>query len=56
MHLVQGRYDVVCPVATAWEVHKALPHSTLTIVTDAGHSMGEVGIAKELVDITNKYK
>ena len=54
--MVQGRYDVVCPVSTAWEVHRALPHSTLTIVTDAGHSMGEVGIARELVNITNKYK
>jgi hypothetical protein len=35
---------------------KALPQSKLVIVPDAGHSMGEVGIAKELVDITNKYR
>jgi len=56
VHIVQGRYDVVCPAVSAWELHKELPHSTLAIVPDAGHSMGEVGIAKELVDITNKYK
>merc|ERR1712215_148037 len=56
VHIVQGRYDVVCPAVSAWELHQALPHSTLSIVPGAGHSMGEVGIAKELVDITNQYK
>ena len=54
--IVQGRYDVVCPATSAWELHQALPQSKLVIVPDAGHSMGEVGIAKELVDITNKYR
>jgi len=56
VHIVQGRYDVVCPAVSAWELHQAVPHSSLAIVADAGHSMGEVGIAKELVAITNKYK
>ena len=56
VHIVQGRYDVVCPATSAWELHKAVPHSTLAIVPDAGHSMGEVGIARELVNITNNYK
>jgi len=54
--IVQGRYDVVCPAKSAWELHQALPQSKLVIVPDAGHSMGEIGIAKELVDITNKYR
>ena len=54
--IVQGRYDVVCPARSAWELHQALPQSKLVIVPDAGHSMGEVGIAKELVDITNRYR
>jgi len=54
--IVQGRYDVVCPATSAWELHQALPQSKLVIVPDAGHSMGEVGIAKQLVDITNKYR
>ena len=51
--IVQGRYDVVCPVKSAWELHKALPNSDLRIIADAGHSMGEVGIARELVDVTD---
>ena len=54
--IVQGRYDVVCPAKSAWELHQAVPHSKLVIIPDAGHSMGEVGIAEELVKITNKYR
>ena len=56
MDIVQGRYDVVCPAKSAWELHQAAPHSNLVIVPDAGHSMGEVGIAQELVNITNKHR
>jgi proline iminopeptidase len=52
--IVQGRYDVVCPAKSAWELHKALPNSNLIIVPDAGHSMGEVSIARELVITTDK--
>lgn len=55
MDIVQGRYDVVCPATSAYELHQAVPHSNLTIIPDAGHSMGEVGIAKQLVSITDKY-
>ena len=51
--IVQGRYDVVCPTRSAWELHKALPQSNLIIVADAGHSMGEVSIARELVAATD---
>jgi len=51
--IVQGRYDMVCPVKSAWELHKQLPNSTLHIVPDAGHSMGEVPIAKALVEATD---
>lgn len=36
--IVQGRYDMVCPPKTAWELHKALPESRMFIVPDAGHS------------------
>jgi len=56
MDIVQGRYDVVCPAKSAWELHQAAPHSNLVIIPDAGHSMGEVGIAQELVNITNKHR
>ena len=54
--IVQGRYDVVCPARSAWELHKAMPNSTLILVPDAGHSMGEVSIARELVALTNSYR
>ena len=39
--IVHGRYDVVCPVANAWELHAAWPGSELHIVADAGHAMSE---------------
>lgn len=55
-NIVQGRYDVVCPARSAWELHKALPSSNLIIVQDAGHSMGEVSIARELVAITDSFR
>jgi proline iminopeptidase len=54
--IVQGRYDVVCPARSAWELHQALPNSKLTIVPDAGHSMGEVSIARELVAATDALR
>ena len=51
--IVQGRYDVVCPAKSAWELHKVLPNSTLILVPDSGHSMGEVSIAHHLVEATD---
>lgn len=35
--IIQGRYDVVCPPQTAWELHKAWPGSRLFMIPDAGH-------------------
>lgn len=46
--IVQGRYDALCPSATAWELHRAWPEARFHIVADAGHSMFEPGIAKAL--------
>ena len=54
--IVQGRYDVVCPARSAWELHKALPESQLHIIPDAGHSMGEETIAQALVQAMNALK
>ncbi|WP_320665010.1 prolyl aminopeptidase [Prochlorococcus sp. MIT 1223] len=51
--IIQGRYDVVCPVRSAWDLRKALPNSKLVIVDDAGHSMRERGITTELLRATN---
>lgn len=47
-HIVQGRYDIVCPIETAHRLHLAWPQSTLDVVADAGHSGMEPGIAKAL--------
>jgi proline iminopeptidase len=53
--LVQGRYDVVCPAKSAWDLHAAWPESTLIIVPDAGHSASEPGIIHELVRATDRF-
>jgi proline iminopeptidase len=53
--IVQGRYDVVCPMRSAWDLHKAWPEATLRIVPDAGHSAFEPGIARELVLATDGF-
>ena len=53
--IVQGRYDLVTPAATAWALHQAWPGSKLEIVPAAGHATGEPGIAKALVAATDWF-
>jgi proline iminopeptidase len=53
--IVQGRFDVVCPLRSAWDLHKAWPEADLRIVPDAGHSAFEVSIARELVKATDRF-
>jgi proline iminopeptidase len=53
--IVQGRFDVVCPARSAWDLHKVWPESDLRIVPDAGHSAFEPGIARELVKATDRF-
>jgi proline iminopeptidase len=53
--IVQGRYDVVCPMKSAWDLHRAWPEADLRIVPDAGHSAFEPGILSELVAATDRY-
>ncbi|HIK54311.1 MAG TPA: prolyl aminopeptidase [Synechococcales cyanobacterium M55_K2018_004] len=53
--IVQGRYDVVCPMVTAWELHKAWPEAEFLVVADAGHSMNEPGIRSALLDATDRF-
>ncbi len=54
--IVQGRYDVVCPPQSAWELHKAWPGSRLVVVPDAGHSANEPGITSALVEATDGFR
>ena len=54
-HIVQGRYDVVCPAESAWELHRAWPESNLHIIQDAGHSLSESGIRSKIIEITDSF-
>tara|TARA_B100000809_G_C15045540_1_gene497104 strand:- start:343 stop:1290 length:948 start_codon:yes stop_codon:yes gene_type:complete len=53
--IIQGRYDMVCPIRSAWDLHNKWENSNLIIVPDAGHSMLEEGIQKKLVEYTNLF-
>ena len=53
--IVHGRYDVVTPVRTAWELAAAWPDADLRIVPDSGHAMTEPGIIRELVAATRTF-
>ncbi|HEX8012196.1 MAG TPA: prolyl aminopeptidase [Casimicrobiaceae bacterium] len=54
--VVQGRYDIVCPIRTADDLHRAWPEAEYVIVPDAGHSAREPGIARELVAATDRFR
>ena len=54
--IIQGRYDIVCPVRSAWDLKKKLKNAELIIVDDAGHSLSEKGITKELLKAVNDLK
>ena len=54
--IVQGRYDAVCPILSAEDLHRAWPEAEYIIVPDAGHSAREPGIARELVAATDRFR
>jgi proline iminopeptidase len=54
--IVQGRYDVVCPMMSAWDLHRAWPEAELKIIPDAGHSATEPGISSALVEATDGFR
>jgi proline iminopeptidase len=53
--IVQGRYDVVCPMRSAWDLHRAWPEADFRIVPDAGHSALEPGNTHELISATDRF-
>jgi len=53
--IVQGRYDVICPMRSAWDLHRAWPEAALRVIDDAGHSAFEPGTATELVQATDHF-
>ncbi|HET7931700.1 MAG TPA: prolyl aminopeptidase [Rhodanobacteraceae bacterium] len=54
--IVQGRHDVVCPMRSAWDLHRAWPQAALEIIADAGHSAFEPGITDALVRATDGFR
>ena len=54
--IVQGRYDVVCPIQSAWELHRAWPEADLRVTPDAGHSALEPGNRAALVEATDRFR
>ncbi len=53
--IIQGRYDMVCPMISAWELHKVWSEAEFIVVPDAGHSMSEAGIQTALIDATDRF-
>lgn len=54
--IVNGRYDLVCPIRSAWDLHRAWPEADLKITPDAGHNSRELGNAASLVEATDRYR
>ncbi len=54
--IVQGRYDVVCPARSAFDLHRAWPEAELRVVPDAGHTAFEPGIVHELIAATDRFR
>jgi proline iminopeptidase len=54
--IIQGRYDVVTPMVTAWDLHKAWPEAEFVVVPDAGHTATEPGIADAVIHATDRFR
>jgi proline iminopeptidase len=54
--IVQGRYDMVCPLLSAHELHRAWPQADYRIIPDAGHSVWEPGILQALLEASERFK
>ncbi|MGC2519821.1 MAG: prolyl aminopeptidase [Burkholderiales bacterium] len=54
--IVQGRYDAVCPLVSAHDLHREWPQAEYRVIADAGHSVWEPGIAAALIEATERFK
>ncbi|MFN6954247.1 MAG: prolyl aminopeptidase [Acetobacteraceae bacterium] len=54
--IIQGRYDMVCPAETAFDLAAAWPKARLTIIPDAGHSALEPGVRTALVSAVERFR
>lgn len=53
--IIQGRYDIVCPMDSAWALHRAWPEAEFQIVWDSGHAAGEPSLCRALVAATDRF-
>jgi proline iminopeptidase len=53
--LVNGRFDLQAPIASAWELSRVWPHAELVIVDDAGHAASNAGITQALIRATDEF-
>ncbi|MDE3047686.1 MAG: prolyl aminopeptidase, partial [Verrucomicrobiota bacterium] len=53
--MIQGRYDIPCPIESAWELHREWPEAELEVIPDAGHSAMEPGILDALIRATDRF-
>ena len=53
--IVQGRYDVVCPIFSAWALHRAWPEADFIVTPDSGHSAFEPPNSRALVAATDRF-
>ncbi|WP_319558169.1 prolyl aminopeptidase [Thiomicrorhabdus sp.] len=56
IHIIHGRYDMVCPINQAFDLHEKLPNARLQICNHSGHSAMEPEITQALVDATDQFK
>jgi proline iminopeptidase len=54
--IVHGRYDIVCPFMSAWDLHRAWPEAELNVIANAGHAATEPGIADALIRATDSFR
>lgn len=54
--IVQGRYDIVCPARSAWDLSKSMPAADLRITPDCGHAGSEPANLRELLQATEEFK
>ncbi len=53
--IIQGRYDIICPMESAWKLHKVWGKAEFEIIRDAGHAASEPGITDALVRATDYF-
>jgi proline iminopeptidase len=53
--IIQGRYDIATPAATAWDLHRAWPEARFILIEGAGHAFSEAGIRHELLEATDAF-